>query len=461
MLRRSRGRRPRGRGARAGGARPGRGRRRRPIRCASALAAVLDRERVDTLDDHHGLVFGDVAGGHRVPDRLVVAVQGVRELEAAFGVPLGLPGRRWPSSCRCRWHRASAPRSRRSAWWAWRSSSSVIWCRSAAPRRRCQVESRCRLGDQGPRVPEVGRRRAAVGRRRRSVAGDRVLLRCRRMPLSYREFWHRPPTIPGPEPASVPGCGQLLQTVSGALVVVVSTSSTTGGLRGTLVSTSSTTRRTPPVAAPFNHPHIARSCLSSRESNSVTAMGLLPSAHADTFCRDHLPPVGLAGIPLRPDRSPVPDRLNCGTELLDDDLADSVPEGRAWSARAAMCGLRRSAGRANQVAHALVEEHGVVPGNRVLLRGPNNPWLVACWFGVLKAGAVAVTTMPLLRPGELRTVAEIARIDLALCDHRFTSDLRPPASAVRRRRVRRCVRRRPDPAGCDVPGSFDASRLRG
>ena len=81
-------------------------------------------------------------------------------------------------------------------------------------------------------------------------------------------------------------------------------------------------------------------------------------------------------------------------------------------------------GHANQVAHVLVERLGVVPGNRVLLRGPNNPWLVACWFAVLKAGAVVVTTMPLLRPGELTTVHEIARIDVALCDHRFLDDLR-------------------------------------
>ena len=74
---------------------------------------------------------------------------------------------------------------------------------------------------------------------------------------------------------------------------------------------------------------------------------------------------------------------------------------------------------ANRIAHALVEDLGVVPGNRVLLRGPNNPWLTACWFGVLKAGAVAVTTMPLLRAGELATIHEIARLDLALVDARF------------------------------------------
>ena len=74
---------------------------------------------------------------------------------------------------------------------------------------------------------------------------------------------------------------------------------------------------------------------------------------------------------------------------------------------------------ANRIAHALVDDLGIVPGNRVLLRGPNNPWLTACWFGVLKAGAVAVTTMPLLRSGELATIHEIARLDLALVDDRF------------------------------------------
>src|SRR5699024_5313021 len=77
----------------------------------------------------------------------------------------------------------------------------------------------------------------------------------------------------------------------------------------------------------------------------------------------------------------------------------------------------------NQLARLLVDEFGIVPGNRVLLRGPNNPRLIACWFAVLKSGAVVVPTMPLLRPGELRTINEIGRIDLSLCDHRFTEDL--------------------------------------
>lgn len=154
-------------------------------------------------------------------------------------------------------------------------------------------------------------------------------------------------------------------------------------------------------------------------------MHLTPTAHVDTFCRDNLPPYD-AWPELRFDLPELayPSKLNCGTELLDvtarrfgqDRPCLLSPPEAGWSYGDL---LRRS----NQVARVLVDELGLVPGNRVLLRGPNNPWLVACWFGVLKAGGVVVTTMPLLRAGELSTVHEIARIDLALCDHRFTADL--------------------------------------
>jgi 2-aminobenzoate-CoA ligase len=154
-------------------------------------------------------------------------------------------------------------------------------------------------------------------------------------------------------------------------------------------------------------------------------MPLTPSAHLDTFCRDNLPPESewpefLFDLPeLR-----YPDRLNCAVELLDavaerlgpDRPCLLAPDAEPWT----YGDLRRVS---NQIAAVLAEDQGILPGNRVLLRGPNNPWLVACWFGVLKAGAVAVTTMPLLRAGELATVAEIAGVDFALCDHRFTDDL--------------------------------------
>src|SRR3712207_1219124 len=150
---------------------------------------------------------------------------------------------------------------------------------------------------------------------------------------------------------------------------------------------------------------------------------LSPSAHEDTFCRDNLPP--LEQWPVL-DLGPLDygDRVNCATELLDGTIgrmgADRPclrsPDGPTWS-------YGELLGHANRIAHVLVEDLGLVPGNRVLLRGFNEPWLVACWFAVLKAGGVAVTTMPLLRAGELATMAEMCRPSLALCDARLTEDL--------------------------------------
>src|SRR5689334_20418571 len=156
------------------------------------------------------------------------------------------------------------------------------------------------------------------------------------------------------------------------------------------------------------------------------------TAHVDTFCRDHLPPPGqwpelLLDAPfLR-----YPERLNCATALLDDTIAAHgadrpcllAPGGERWT----YAELRATAAR---IAHVLTTDLGVVPGTRVLLRGPNTPWLVACWFGVLKAGAVAVATMPMLRGRELREIHEIARIGVALCDHRFLADLDDAALGV-------------------------------
>ncbi len=153
-------------------------------------------------------------------------------------------------------------------------------------------------------------------------------------------------------------------------------------------------------------------------------MQLTPSAHVDTFCRDNLPPIDeWPDLLLDHPDVQYPDGLNCAVELLDrsaEAYGADRPCVLSPTERWSYGDLLRVA---NQVAHVLVDDLGIVPGNRVLLRGPNNPWLVACWFAVLKAGAVVVTTMPLLRASELTTVAEIAAVDLGLCDHRFVDDL--------------------------------------
>ena len=148
------------------------------------------------------------------------------------------------------------------------------------------------------------------------------------------------------------------------------------------------------------------------------------SAHLDTFTRENLPPRStwpeflFTGPELQ-----YPAAINCATELLDRHVLAGAGSRRCLVTDTETWTYADLLTRSNEVAHVLTEEAGLVPGNRVLLRGPNNPWLVASWFGVLKAGGVAVTTMPLLRAGELHTMAEIAETTIAICDNRFIEDI--------------------------------------
>jgi 2-aminobenzoate-CoA ligase len=149
-----------------------------------------------------------------------------------------------------------------------------------------------------------------------------------------------------------------------------------------------------------------------------------PTGHVDTFTRDHLPP---------PDQWPVltfdlpelayPDRLNCAEELLDGTIAAHGADRRCLVGEHESWTYGELRDRADRIAHVLVEETGLVPGQRVLLRGPNSPWTAACWLGVLKAGGVVVTVLPVLRTAELATVLRAARVTHALCDARFLDDL--------------------------------------
>jgi 2-aminobenzoate-CoA ligase len=154
-------------------------------------------------------------------------------------------------------------------------------------------------------------------------------------------------------------------------------------------------------------------------------MDLSPSAYPDTFARDHLPPRDLWPVlEFTTGLLQYPDRLNAATEIIDvpavtfgpDRPALRTPQGELWTYGE----LRR---RANQIAHVLTEDLGLVPGNRVLLRSPNNPWTIAVWLGVLKAGGIVVTTMAALRSRELTPIVEKTRPAVALVDHRFTDDV--------------------------------------
>ncbi|MBT2447678.1 AMP-binding protein [Streptomyces sp. ISL-43] len=160
-------------------------------------------------------------------------------------------------------------------------------------------------------------------------------------------------------------------------------------------------------------------------------MELSPSAHADTFCRDRLPPFDLwPELHFDLPELEYPDRLNCAHSLLDDAVERWGPDRPCLLTQDERWTYGELLHRANQAAQVLTEDLGLRPGNRVLLRGPNNPWLVAAWFGVLKAGGVAVTTVPLLRAAELTGLCEISRPAVALCDHRYLEELEAAAAAT-------------------------------
>ena len=163
----------------------------------------------------------------------------------------------------------------------------------------------------------------------------------------------------------------------------------------------------------------------------AATMSTTQTAHLDTFARDHLPapqsqPEYLFELP----ELQFPERLNCASELLDRHVREGrgsrpcvqAPNGPAWS----YAELQQQADR---IAHVLVEDLGLVPGNRVLLRAANKPMLVACWFAVMKAGGIAVGTMPMLRAKELAQIVEKAQVEFALCDAALRGELDAAATA--------------------------------
>lgn len=122
-------------------------------------------------------------------------------------------------------------------------------------------------------------------------------------------------------------------------------------------------------------------------------------------------------------RLKFPEHLNCAYELLDKKIEQGLGDKIAFYTPNAQWSYRTLYEKANQIAHVITDDLGIVPGNRILLRSPNNIMMVACWLGVLKAGAVAVSTMPLLRAKELVPVIEKGNISLALCDQRVAEEM--------------------------------------
>lgn len=155
-----------------------------------------------------------------------------------------------------------------------------------------------------------------------------------------------------------------------------------------------------------------------------------PTAHVDTFARDNLPPAEMQPDFLL-DRFQYPERLNAAVELTDRMVERGFGDHVALIGNGRRRTYKELADWSNRLAHALVENYGVKPGNRVLIRSANNPAMVAAWLAATKAGAVVVNTMPMLRPGELTQIVDKAEIEFALCDTRIMDDLVACASTSR------------------------------
>ncbi len=148
------------------------------------------------------------------------------------------------------------------------------------------------------------------------------------------------------------------------------------------------------------------------------------TSHVDTFTRDNLPP---------PDMWPkflftLPElqygeRVNAAEALVDVPVASGLANKTAVIAADHTWSYGQLQDAANRIARVLTEDFGVVPGNRVLLRCFNNAMAAACWLGIVKAGAVAVATMPLLRAVELKAIIDKAEISMALCDARLMEEM--------------------------------------
>jgi len=151
-------------------------------------------------------------------------------------------------------------------------------------------------------------------------------------------------------------------------------------------------------------------------------MKLGPTAHDDTFARDNLPPFD-QWPEIKLEGFDYPEYLNCAVELTDRMVERGFGDRTALIGNGRRRTYKELADWTNRLARALVENYGVKPGHRVLIRSANNPAMVAAWLAATKAGAVVVNTMPMLRAGELTKIVDKAEVSLALCDTRLMEEI--------------------------------------
>jgi 2-aminobenzoate-CoA ligase len=162
------------------------------------------------------------------------------------------------------------------------------------------------------------------------------------------------------------------------------------------------------------------------------AVALGPSGHVDTFARANLPPFeSWPDLLLDRPEFRYPEYLNAAVELTDRMVERGFGDRTALIGNGRRRTYKELADWTNRIAHALVEDYGIRPGNRVLIRSANNPAMVACWLGATKAGAVVVNTMPMLRAVELAKIIDKAEIAVGLCDTRLMDELVSAAKSSR------------------------------
>ena len=151
-----------------------------------------------------------------------------------------------------------------------------------------------------------------------------------------------------------------------------------------------------------------------------------PSAFIDTYINDNLPPRGLwpeMDYGVLPELAAYPNRFNAAVELLDGQVAAGYAEAPMFYWGADVWSYADVLAAANRIANVLVEDLGLVPGNRVMLRSGNHPMLAACWYAALKAGLVAISTMPVLRAREIVTIANKARVQAVISHANLAADV--------------------------------------
>ncbi|WP_018897991.1 AMP-binding protein [Rhizobium sp. 2MFCol3.1] len=153
-----------------------------------------------------------------------------------------------------------------------------------------------------------------------------------------------------------------------------------------------------------------------------------PTGHTDTFVRSNLPPADL-WPEIKLGDFQYPEWMNAAVELTDKMVEKGFGDRIALIGQGRRRTYKELSDWTNRIARTLVEDYGVEPGNRILIRSANNPAMVACWLAATKAGAVVVNTMPMLRAGELSKIIDKAEITLALCDTRLLDELVAAAEA--------------------------------